>query len=231
MIDSLKVALIVIVFAQNALCQNLYSVVKVSRSSRQIKVLRKTTVPNKYVTPAYNAILLKTKEIKVSYIDDKTILQALIKETRPVPMDISGGYNYLRLISQNMRNVPEWSKINRSDGYNGVHHIINKSVLDKIYNSEKTIENGLTYQDFVRNSPSIFHPLHNAREFGELFHDKDKQLELYEIGGVKTIIDYYFIVINDLSRKYGLIPYSEDVMKSSLAEARFWSEIYGLKWE
>ena len=227
----MKLLLVLLLLAMPACGQNIYSLIKAGRGLRPLRIARKTVTVPKYSTLAYEAMSMQARKINVSHTTDRIILEAIIEQKLASPVEVSGGYNYLRTVSQNMAKEPGWERINTSDGYNGVHHIINKTVLEKIYNEQAAIENNLTYSEFVRNSPAIFHPFHNNKYFTAMFHCPDKQLYLYYTKGVKGVLEAYFEQINAISKEYGIIEYNQEIIEHSMLEARFWAETYGLEWE
>ncbi len=222
--------LIVLFFSINSFSQNIYSVVRVARGTKPIKIARTTIALPGCSDMAYRAMAAQTKRIEVVYFPDRVILQSLIKQEQTNPLQISGGYNYLRTISQSMRNETFWKHINASQGYNGVHHIITKSTLKWLYKNRRRTDNGLTFEDFVRNSPAAFHPLHNESEFGAVFHNPVRQLSLYQREGIKGILQDYFNRANELSRTQGMIEYDETFIERTFQEAIFWASMWGLEW-
>lgn len=153
------------------------------------------------------------------------------------PAEIYGGYNYLRLCSQNMRANPEWLTINKTSSYNGVHHIINISTLSELYKiAVQNYKDGLIgiypFEDeFMRNAPGIFHKLHNHPEFTSLFHNKEMQLYIYENYGIKGILDNFFQTVAILNQSKGLEQISDEIVKGTYLETKLWCDYYGLKWE
>lgn len=216
----------------NVYSQNFFTVL------RRPKIKPKTLPIQRHTIATYNnldyaskAILTKASNIDISYIKDKIILQTEIQQPLVHPLSVSGGYNYLRIVSQQFREEPNWKYINRSSGYNGVHHIINKSVLKIIYTENTKELNELLFTDFVNNAPAIFHPLHNDTRFSYIFHDCDKQIALYEDCGIKCILTDFFDEINIINESLGLPIYDEETIQNTLIEARFWAETYGLVWK
>jgi hypothetical protein len=210
--------------------QSIYGVVRAAKGVRPIRIYRLTETTPRYFNMAYTAMWTQSKRISISHDADRVILKALITQPQAHPIDVSGSYNYLRAVSQASKGLPEWKKINSSDGYNGVHHIINKTVLEELYRVRTKTDNGLTYNDFVRNSPGAFHPLHNDQSFTWLFHNPTLQMRIYAEQGVQGVLLDYFQKANAISREYGFPEYTDEHIRNTLVEARFWAGIWGLEW-
>lgn len=210
--------------------QSYYTVVRAAKAAKPIRIYRMTVVTGRNFESAYRVMWEQTKKIDVSHQAERILLQSIINQPQVSPQEVSGGYNYLRAVSQASKGLPEWKKINSSDGYNGVHHIINKTVLEELYRVREKKDNGLTYNDFVRNSPAAFHPLHNDLEFGWLFHNPKWQMRVYAEQGVRGVLIDYFSKANFVSREQGLDEYTDEVIKRTLSEAKFWAEVWGLEW-
>lgn len=227
-----KIVLVIFVFSfTNLFSQNFYSLIKSPKSLKPIKISRTTFSIPTYSNYAYSAILTQTSQVNITRVNNQVMFQAYIAQQRVSPIEVSGGYNYLRTVSQSLSGESEWHRINASDGYNGVHHIISKSALAVIYKQRNRLDNGLTYEDFTRNAPSAFHPFHNNNEFFDIFHNAERQILIYEKVGVIGVLEDYFERVNVLNRKYGLPEYSDDMIARSLLEAKFWAKIHGLVWE
>lgn len=214
----------------NSFSQNTYTLVRASKALEGIVINRATITYPKHLNSAYNAILTQTNSIDVSRIQEQIILQTQIQQSRCHPMEVVGGYNYLRTVSKGMAGCEGWGRIRQGGGYNGAHHIISKSTLDVIFKQRKE-KTYLNYSDFQRNAPAIFHPFHNNKNFEHLFHDSPRQLELYNKGGVSYILSDFFFNINEINRRYGLPEYAPELINRSFIEAKFWADTYGLRWK
>ena len=222
--------IILLLLAQPLWAQNFFKVVRAAKGAKPIRIHRMTITSGRNFETAYRVVWEQSKKVDVSHEMERIVLQTIITQPQVSPLEVSGGYNYLRAVSQASRGLPDWKKINASDGYNGVHHIINKTVLDELYRVREKKENGLTYNDFVRNSPAAFHPLHNDLNFGWFFHNPKLQMRIYAEKGVKGVLIDYFGKANYLSKEYGFEEYTDEVIKNSLSEAKFWAEVWGLEW-
>lgn len=136
------------------------------------------------------------------------------------PTRIVGPNNYLKGLSRRVTG-PQWSRIGKSGGYNGAHHIVTKSVIKQLGGSTECIN----------NAPSVFHPLHNTKSFENMFHDHERQLQIYEQSGIKGIIIDFFERANAVSGRLGIPLYNDDVIHQALLEAELWAKHWNLKWE
>lgn len=135
------------------------------------------------------------------------------------PTRIVGPNNYLKGLSRRVTG-PQWSKIGKSGGYNGAHHIVTKSVIKQLGGSNECIN----------NAPSVFHPLHSSSSFENMFHDHERQLQIYEQSGIRGIIIDFFERANAVSGRLGIPVYNDDVIHQALMEAELWARHWGLKW-
>ncbi|OUO56606.1 hypothetical protein [Candidatus Avelusimicrobium gallicola] len=163
------------------------------------------------------------------------------------PSTLWGSYHYLRVLTSLSRErgavhpkyIPLWKSIFYVGGYNGVHHIVNKSTLKEIYATMKreAMEKGqpwtIRLDELQRNAPGSLHPFHGRPEFSVLFHNIDRQLALYQQGGIRAIIIDYFDALDAFHKMYPneapFIP--PHVRQNTLLEAKLWSETFHLKWE
>ena len=74
--------LIVLFFSINSFSQNIYSVVRVARGTKPIKIARTTIALPSCSDMAYRAMAAQTKRIEVVYFPDRVILQSLIKQSK-----------------------------------------------------------------------------------------------------------------------------------------------------
>jgi hypothetical protein len=139
-------------------------------------------------------------------------LQATYNPGIVTPSIVIGPNSYLKGMSRTFRGTKEWALVNSATGYNGAHHIVTKFVIREIGGSDEA----------VRNGPSVFHPLHNRPEYIDMFHNHQRQLELYRDGGIKAIIEDFF------ERVPG---FTEEQVKIMLLESELWAKHWGLKWQ
>lgn len=163
------------------------------------------------------------------------------------PAALWGSYRYLHLLigfSRDGANVDlayqdEWKRIDNPSSYRGVHHIVNKTTLKQIYErmeAAAAAENKIypiRLSDMQKDAPGSFHPFHGKEKFSSIFHNSQRQLELYEQGGVKLIILDYFKSLERLAKDYPQeapkVP--AEVVKNTLLEAKLWANTFLLRWE
>lgn len=180
-----------------------------------------------------------------------TIPQIYITTSFPVPLledpsALWGNYHYLRAIASFARkngavhpdHAGKWRHIWATDGYNGAHHIVNQSALKVIYEEMKrqaAAQNRpftVNLEDMQRNAPGALHPFHGKPEHSAVFHNLEKQLALYNQGGVKAVVTHYFQEMRGFHTKYpDAPPIPEETVRNTLLEAKLWSETFQLKWE
>lgn len=226
--------ILLILFPSIAFSQNIYRVTKATHNA--ILINRTTVVSPELSMWARWAISDKSNRILTSKVKKQIVLQSTIKQGVCFPTDVSGGYNYLKLVSREMKGCDGWENISKTKGYNGAHHIINKSVIEVICADIKVNarlrgeEIDLNIDEVKNNAPAIFHPYHNRRGYEDVFHNFGEQIKLYYSVGVRGIIEDFFIRVNELNRAEGLPEYSEEFIEHTLKEAALWAKHYGLRW-
>lgn len=175
-----------------------------------IKVERVITV-NSRLERQIAVELLGSEQMRARYIQGVTI-----------PSEVVGPNMYLRGIGNRFRKEEGWKDLWRSDGYNGAHHIVTRSVIQNIAGKRQLI---------VSNAPSVFHPLHNRPEYADVFHNHKRQLELYEKCGIKCVIEDFFERIEKVNNSENMLKYSEQSKKKIMLEAQLWAKHWGLKWD
>ena len=154
-----------------------------------------------------------------------------------LPDTIYGPYNYMRAISKISRQpkfvhpdyIATWAKLNNSVGYNGVHHIVNKSAIKRICTDYKCSSVILT--EMQKNAPAIFHPFHGNPHFTTIFHNSDEQYETYVKFGMKKVVEIQLDKINELNKALGKPELTKEYIKGILNETKVWCSIYGLVYE
>lgn len=153
------------------------------------------------------------------------------------PERLYGGYNYLKIISRLSRNklidknfLHIWKNINRTQTYNGVHHIVNKSTLQEIH-LRANLKGKVRLDEMQNNAPAVFHSLHGNPLYKDIFHNRDKQVELYFNYGMKAVIDDFFHNVRIVSRKEGVRFFSKEVIENTYKEAHLWCNTFNCKWE
>ena len=237
---------LILILSSNVYCQSVYRILK-PKSLQQINIKRITIVDKAKIESTIRAITYQSalrRQLNASQQNifdvnnnEMIFIEQTIEQTICDPTQIYGGYNYLRLCSQNMKSDKQWKNINKSNSFNGVHHIINTSTLKELYKialsnyNSKIITNFPFFEEFIKNTPAIFHELHNDKETTLLFHNKDLQLKIYNENGIKGILDNFFETIDTLNYHKNLQLIESNVIVGTYLEAKLWSDYYGLKWE
>lgn len=163
------------------------------------------------------------------------------------PTALWGSYRFLKEVvrlSQEPGAVAKgyekkWRHVRDTDSYRGVHHIVNQSTLKTIYTRKriKAQNNHKPYPiqlgNMQKDAPGIIHPFHGNPKYERTFHDMNRQLRLYQQGGVRAIILDYFNAMQELHKQYPkeapLI--SQEMLNNTLKEAQLWAETYHLRWK
>lgn len=238
--------------------QNTFSIVaKTARGSRPIVLQRTLTLPRSQVSFAQKILdaqkgkilnfqkqTLRTGSIEIPqyYIEAQISLARLNR-----PENIHGGYNYLRTMSKLARepeliepaHIRNWQEVTNSYTYNGAHHIVNKSSLKEIYKDmrQKAAEKGLPFPinltEMQNNAPAVFHRLHGHPDYTYIFHNSGRQVGLYYTGGIKMVIEDFFMQLETLATQTQhpelLVP--AEVQKATFIEAELWCKMFHLRWE
>lgn len=164
------------------------------------------------------------------------------------PENIYGGYNYLRTMTKLSLKLPNnvekdyqgtWQKINLTRTYNGAHHIVNKTTLEEIFLQMKEQarargeEFNVNLSEMQNNAPAIFHRLHGNPEFSYIFHNRERQLQIYYQSGMKAVIDDFFEQINMVAEESGglILQVPQSVIEGTYLEAELWCKTFNLRWE
>lgn len=194
-------------FPLNSYSQNVFRFIG---KGAALKVTR-TITTNQINMALARSILAAHTGATVRVIDNVTV-QATFSPGIVTPAIVLGPNSYLRGVSQAFKGATEWQNVNLGTGYNGAHHIVTKFVIKQIGGSDEAIRNG----------PSVFHPLHNRPEYVDAFHNHQRQLEIYKVGGIKGIVQDFF------DRVPG---FTDDEIKVMLLESELWAKHWGLKWQ
>lgn len=228
----------------------LYSqnIVSIGRSLRHFrtptKITRQIRVPIAHTHNALEVAKLQSLQRQTHYtftntstLSVITIERQLSKHTLKHPVKIVGPYNYVRVFSRLSKEAElvdpkfaeEWKYIQKSQGYNGAHHLVNKYTIKLIHEQMK--ENGIKFNlsDCQNNAPAIFHPLHGNPKFKYIFHNPEQQLAEYNQFGMKVVVSNILNNIEKISIENGLGTLPELYKKSILLETEFWCKEYGLK--
>lgn len=194
------------------LTQNLYSqsIYKFIGKGVELQVERTITTNQIYINLARN--VLASQGLENIRVISETQLQVTYSPGIVTPAIVIGPNSYLKGVSRAFKGAQAWQKVNAPTGYNGAHHIVTKFVIQQIGGSQQAIMNG----------PSVFHPLHNKPEYVDIFHNHQRQLEIYKVGGIKGIVTDFF------ERVPG---FTDDEVKIMLLESELWSKHWGFKWQ
>ncbi len=237
--------------SSNLFSQNLFRLIRpVARKSFSVRTMpatiqRVTVVETRNIERAVRVATLQSmrrhqlelhQTAMKSYpnIDVSYMVQD-INQLKCRPEHIYGGYNYLKVCINAMKGK-EWEDITKNNSYNGVHHIITVQTL-KVLHKESLLayEEGKIslfpfFNEMVANAPGLFHQLHNNPAYRSIFHNSKVQLELYDTGGIKAILDDFFSNIRKIHIDNQIEPIPEDVINGTYLEAELWSEHFGLDW-
>lgn len=251
-----------VIFSAPAFAQSAFSVVRkpstLANAFKPIVISRTVAVPVAQLPLASQVCLSRvpctvSSPKKLSSRLETAVARAQIEAHFAIPRlnrpeNIYGGYNYLRtmtkLSQKSPRNIESehqgiWQKINHTRSYNGAHHIVNKSTLEQIHQNMKIKARvrGQTFttnlSEMQNNAPAIFHRLHGNPEFSYIFHNRERQLQIYYQSGMKAVIDDFFEQVNLLAwESDGLIPrVPQKVMEGTYLEAELWCKTFNLRWE
>lgn len=251
-IVNLIITVLVCCLSSNLFSQNLFRLIRpVARKSFSVHTMpatiqRVTVVETRNIERAVRVATLQSMRrqqlelhqtaMKAYPNIDVSYMVQDINQLKCRPEQIYGGYNYLKVCTNAMKGK-EWEGINKNNSYNGVHHLITVQTL-KVLHKESLLayEEGKIslfpfFNEMVANAPGLFHQLHNNPAYRNIFHNSKVQLELYDTGGIKAILDDFFINIRkiQIDNRFEQIP--EDVIKGTYLEAELWSEHFGLVWE
>ncbi|WP_428052350.1 hypothetical protein [Candidatus Avelusimicrobium faecicola] len=203
-------------------------------------------------SPNYTNVYFRNTTFRNKYWPATTVPQVVISTEFKTPIlrnpsTLWGSYRYLKelvRLSQERGAVAKgyekkWRNIRDVSTYRGVHHIVNKSTLKEIYTRKKikAQNNHKPYPvhlgEMQNDAPGIIHPFHGNPEYQVMFHNINRQLALYDEGGVRAIILDYFNNMQELHRLYpreAPVIYQE-MVDNTLKEAQLWAETYRLRWK
>lgn len=214
----------------------------IHRASSAILV-RKINVPITVGAPALRVARLNPKDncaVKTSAFRVEVELEREIaRNSLKDPVRVYGPYKFVKTVSRASQNpllvneqyIDNWKHINTVGYYNGVHHLISKSTIKRIYQDLKEQGEDVRLNEMENNSPAIFHPLHGDSDFRDVFHDTDQQYYDYKRFGMKVTIISLLERIDELNLKFGLPPYPEQYLDGVLKEAELWSKYWKIRWE
>lgn len=204
----MRIVVILLLLATNVYPQSLFRISKAGR--RGLKVQRTITTKQSHINLARRVVerRILTEQVR----QNKTTLRVNHLQTHSLPSRVVGPNNYLKGVSRRFKGTKGWKEINNTTGYNGAHHIVTRFVIKEIGGNSEAIA----------NAPSVFHPLHNDLRYTDWFHNHQRQLEIYQKGGIKAIILDFFNRVDGFEK--------EDV-ETILLEGELWSKHWGFKWE
>ena len=191
---------------------NLYSqsIYKFIGKGVNLQVTRTITTNSIYLNLARKIFV--SQNLKNIRIISPTSVQVTYSPNVVTPAIVLGPNSYLKGVSRAFKGTKEWKVVNAATGYNGAHHIITKFVIKQIGGNDESIKNG----------PSVFHPLHNKPEYVDVFHNHQRQLEIYNRDGIKGIVEDFFNRVNG---------FTDDEVKIMLLESELWAKHWGFKWQ
>ena len=153
------------------------------------------------------------------------------------PNTIYGPYNYMRAIFKVSKQpkfvdpnyIHQWNRIQESQGYNGVHHLVTKNAIKDICAELNCTSTKL--KEVQSNAPCIFHPLHGNPNLTDIFHNSQEQFMLYQEKGMKAVVLLQLDKLNELNRAMGLKDYPDWYREGILKETKLWCEIYKFRFE
>lgn len=211
----MRIAILILLLSSNIYAQNLY---RFSKKAGSLKVQRTVTVNRINENLARRVLSGKIQE-QVRH--DRITLRATQRIAARQPHAFVGSNNYLKGLSRQFVGRPGWTDVFKSGGYNGAHHIVTKSVLKQLGYGPETLN----------NAPSVFHPLHNNKNFELTFHDHTTQMELYKKYGIQGVIIDFFERINAINMALGMPEYTPEQVQQELNEGHLWAKHWGLKWD
>lgn len=238
-----KILIILCCFiATNCYAQN---VVKLVRTLRWKPIALERTI-NTSISESFAAIDIAKRQApnnwyfdnngdRIQVVLQKKLLEGSIKS----PTTLYGPYIYLKQLPRLINDEKlfdekfksSWNKINKTQGYNGVHHLISKSTIKLIHIDLKSQGKKVSLSDMENNAPSIFHPLHGHPDCQKIFHNTEQQFFDYKRFGMKVTIISLLERIDKLNVSLGAQPYPEWYLEGVLKEAELWCKHYGIVWE
>lgn len=230
----------------NIFSQSAFNIIKVSKNSFKPSIVCRS-ITTQVANAALAKEILRTQQVITKPIYTNVNRKVCIPEIRitykfltpqlTYPERLYGGYNYLKLLSRLSHNklidknfLHIWKNINRTQTYNGVHHIVNKSTLQEIY-LRANLKGRVRLDEMQNNAPAVFHSLHGNPTYKDIFHNRDKQVETYFKYGMKAVIDDFFNEVSIASRKEGVRFFSKEVIENTYKEAHLWCNTFNCKWE
>lgn len=251
MIKNIFTILFIFLFTQSY-AQSAFKLIKALKNNKitkSILICRNTKSNLKYSKLINDVVNLNNPHLIKSSLNCEELEIKLYSEFKiPLlrsPETLYGSYNYLKLlaVASKQKGVVEynfiniWKNINKTQTYNGVHHIVNKSTL-KIIHSKMKLEARSKGNQFTMNlaqlqntAPATFHIFHGNPRFSHIFHNSEEQMRVYMEQGIKGVILAYFKQINVINRKNNIKQIPISVINNTLKEAELWSKTFNLKWE
>lgn len=257
----LPLILLLCLFSCSAFGQNAFSIVQQAKNAKRFRaavVCRELYAPAAQAALAKATVDLRLpRYAKVSHTNIRPnthirFPQVCIKSEFSIPLlanpnSIYGGYNYLKTVAKlsHTQNAVEpayvrmWHLINDTNTFHGAHHIVNKSTLKIIFEDmqEKAWSLGrdlpFTLSEMQNNAPGIFHMLHGHPAYQRLFHNTERQLDIYYESGVKGILDDFFERLDQITiSSGGDIPSPNPAaVEGTYKEAELWSKTFHLRWK
>lgn len=221
--------------------QNVVSLMR-SFGGSNVKVCRNILVPSEMAQNAVEVSMLQRADrcvverigCNLNFAIRKDIVLNSVKS----PITLYGPYNYLRAFTKvskddkfvNKKFLNDWKHIRKIQGYNGVHHLISKGTIKRIYEDLNAQGKDVSLIDMENNAPAIFHPLHGSPAYKDVFHNIDNQYYDYQRFGMKVTIISLLERIDEINISIGLKPYPEWYLNGILKESELWCKYYGIRW-
>lgn len=133
----------------NIFSQSAFNIVKASKNSFKPSIVCRS-ITTQVANVGLAKEILRTQQVITKPVYTNVSRKVCIPEIRityrfltpqlTYPEKLYGGYNYLKLLSRLSHNklinknfLHIWKNINKTQTYNGVHHIVNKSTLQEIH--------------------------------------------------------------------------------------------------
>ena len=246
-----KLFYVLLFLAYCSVC-NAQSAYQIMRSVVKGNIQKRITICRTIKAPIEQSKLvadvLKThKQTSIYSTICKNELKVTSQFTAPVlkrPETLYGSYKYLKILSLLSKEATYidkqfafiWKNINKTQSYNGVHHIVNKSTLKQIHHDMKmrARRDGeaftINLAQLQNTAPGAFHIMHGNPKYNTVFHNQELQYKIYKKYGISGIIKNYFYEINKLNLEVGLKPIPGFVIQGTLKEAELWAKTFKLRW-
>lgn len=252
MYKNVLIALLLCCLVPTVCAQSAFKLVKALKNSKITKaaVVCRTTKASTAQTALVKEVIQLHNPEYTEILSSACLPEIQLKAEFKVPRlrrpeTLYGSYSYLKILaawsrekgSVEYKYINIWKNIHRTQSYNGVHHIVNKSTLKAIHSDmklsarSKGVPFTINLAQVQNTAPATFHVLHGNPKYKHIFHDADTQYKLYQCSGIKGVIEEYFKNINKVNAEFGLRPVPFSVIIGTLKEAELWAKTFKLRWE